>query len=62
MAILTHNRVHFEKLAGEYLRSGRAHYGIIIAVRRTPHELVRRLLALMNDVTQDEFQNQLRYI
>ena len=31
---LTHNRVHFEKLANKLLEDGKEHYGIIIATRR----------------------------
>lgn len=46
MAILTHNRADFEELARQYRESRRGHGGIIIAVRRPPHEIVRRLLAL----------------
>jgi len=37
-------------------------YGIIIAVRRPPYEIVRRLSLILNQVTADEIQNQLRYI
>jgi hypothetical protein len=58
----THNRVDFERLAEEYFATGREHYGIIIAVRRAPYEIVRRLLAIMNNVTADEMMNQLRYM
>jgi hypothetical protein len=59
MAILTHNRVDFEKLANQWLADRKTHGGIIISVRRPPHEIVRRLLVIMNDVTAEEFQNQL---
>ena len=38
MAILTHNREDFEKLASEYFTTGRSHAGIIIAVRRPAHD------------------------
>jgi|SRR5215467_12693013 len=60
--LLTHNRVHFENLAREYLEQERSHYGIIIAGRRSPYELVRRLLIVLNSVTADEIENQVRYI
>ena len=62
MAILTHNRADFEGLAKEYAAAGRAHSGIIIAVRRAPYEIARRLLLLLNDVTAEEMDNQVRYI
>lgn len=61
-ALLTHNRADFESLAREYLLSGREHHGIIIAVRRPPNEIVRRLLLVLNSTTKDEIKNQLRYI
>ena len=59
---LTHNRADFERLAQEYFAAGRTHYGIIIAVRRPARELAMRLLAVLNQVTADEMENQLRYI
>ena len=62
MAIVTHNRVHFETLAKQYLDEAKAHTGIIIAVRRTPFEIARRLLVVMNNVAADEMANQVRYI
>jgi predicted nuclease of predicted toxin-antitoxin system len=62
MAILTHNRADFEELARQYRESQRGHGGIIIAVRRPPHEIVRRLFVLLNQITADEMDNQLLYI
>lgn len=62
MALLTHNRDHFEALAQQYFAAGRAHYGIIVAVRRPPYELARRVLTILNHVTADEMENQLRYV
>lgn len=61
-AVLTHNRVDFENLAKDYVATGRTHYGIILAGRRSPYEVVRRLLILLDSVTADEMQNQLCYI
>ncbi|HKI05090.1 MAG TPA: DUF5615 family PIN-like protein [Thermoanaerobaculia bacterium] len=61
-AFLTHNRADFEALARGYFAEGRSHNGIIIAVRRPPHEIVRRLLAILNQVTADEMRDQTRYI
>ena len=46
----------------QYLEAGHRHYGIIIAVRRSPYEIVRRLLIVLNRVTADEMENQVRYI
>ena len=61
-AIVTHNRVDFENLAADFFQKERDHYGIIIAVRRSPYEIVKRLLRLLDEVTKDEMKNQIRYI
>jgi hypothetical protein len=61
-AMLTHNRKDYETLAQEYFTVGQAHYGIIVAARRRPYELARRLLSILNTTTADEMENQLRYI
>ena len=60
--LLTHNRTDFEALARTYAVTHRQHYGIILAVRRPPYELVRRLLQILNHVTADEMIEQVRYI
>lgn len=60
--LLTHNRADFEALAQTYLATGQTHSGIIIAVRHPPYEIMRRLLLILNHVTADEMQDQLRYI
>ena len=60
--LLTHNRADFEALYQQYLSERRDHYGILIAVRRLPHDIVRNLLAVLNHVTADEMMNQIRYI
>jgi len=60
--LLTHNRDHFVALAQEYFAAGRKHYGIIIAVRRPPQEIARRLLPILNQRTADEMEDQVRYI
>ncbi|HXO22791.1 MAG TPA: DUF5615 family PIN-like protein [Thermoanaerobaculia bacterium] len=60
--LLTHNRRDFERLAEEYVSSGRSHCGIILATRKHPQEIVRRLLLVLNRVTPEEIQDQIRYI
>ena len=60
--LLTHNRADFEALVRDYYESGHTHFGIIIAVRRTPYEIVRRLLPILNSTTADEMESVLRYI
>ncbi|WP_129672704.1 DUF5615 family PIN-like protein [Candidatus Chloroploca sp. Khr17] len=61
-AFLTHNRTDFEMLAETYFQRGHQHYGIIIALRHPPQEIVRRLLLVLDQMTADEFIDQLRYI
>ena len=60
--LITHNRVDFEQLAQEYFNQDKKHYGIILAVRHSPQEIARRLLIILNNVTADEMENQVRYI
>jgi hypothetical protein len=61
-AFLTHNRTHFERIAQEYLTAGKKHFGLIVAVRRRPQDIARRLLKILNFVTSDEMENVIRYI
>lgn len=61
-AFLTHNRDDFARLAQAYFNDGRKHYGIIIAVRRPPHEIVRRMLTILNQTTSDEAADQVIYV
>jgi predicted nuclease of predicted toxin-antitoxin system len=62
MAILTHNRVDFENLAQQYIVDKTSHCGIIVAVRRPPYEIARRLFFLLDRVSAEEMDNQLLYI
>ena len=61
-AILTHNRVDFERLAVSYFESGKTHAGIIIAVRRIPQDIVNKLLRILGNRSADEMKNQTIYI
>jgi hypothetical protein len=54
--------VDFEALARTYFAAGQPHDGIIVAVRRPPWEIARRLLRILSSVTAEEMQNQVRYI
>lgn len=60
--LFTHNRADFESLNVQYFNAGQTHYGIIIAIRRTPYLVAQRLLTILNAVTADEMENQIRYI
>jgi hypothetical protein len=60
--ILTHNHRHFAELAKEHFEAGQHHTGVIIADRHPTYEILRRLLRILNNVTADEMQDQVRYI
>jgi hypothetical protein len=59
---LTHNRADFEALDRSYRAASQSHSGIIVAVRHPAHEIVRRLLLILNQATADEMIDMLRYI
>ena len=61
-ALLTPNRVHFEALTQTYCAAGQPHDGIIVAVRRPPRDIARRLLRILNSVSAEEMHNHVRYI
>lgn len=60
--LATHNRADFELLARQYFNSGLKHYGIVIAVQRPAREIARRLLVILDQVTADEIEDQIRYV
>lgn len=60
--LVTHNRVDFEVLAQQYFSSELKHYGIIIAVQRPAQEVALRLLTILDQVTAEEIEDQVRYI
>lgn len=60
--LLTHNRKHFEALAQQYYEAGQKHYGLILALQRSPQELLKRLMPILNQITADEMQDRILYI
>lgn len=62
MVFLTHNRVDFEALHRQYLADGNFHWGVIVAARRRPYQILANLLRLLNRMTADELRAQLLYI
>ena len=62
MAILTHNRDDFLELARQYTSAGKHHCGIIIAIRRSPYDITRRLLSLLDRMTAEEMDDQTLFI
>ncbi len=61
-AVVTHNRLHFEKLYSEFAQKQLEHSGIVIAGRRDVYELARRVGLLLSAIPADLFRNQLFYI
>lgn len=61
-ALVTHNRPDFEQLVQASFESGDTHWGVIIARRRPPSALAKRLAVLLNTRTAGELQNQVVYI
>lgn len=60
--LVTHNRIDFEALVQTYFEAEQMHYGVIFAVRRSPQEIAQRLLVILNQVTADDMENQVRYM
>jgi hypothetical protein len=60
--LVTHNRHDFEQLAKDYFETESSHGGILIAVRRPPRGLAKRLLGVLNRLTSDELMNQIVYV
>ncbi|MBI2331375.1 MAG: DUF5615 family PIN-like protein [Chloroflexi bacterium] len=62
-AIVTHNRSDFEAQHLKFLKNGMKHYGVIVAKRRPKDsDVVAKLLTLLDAVTAEEMEDQLRYI
>jgi hypothetical protein len=59
---LTHNRIHFEKLANKFLEERKEHNGIIVANRRNIYELSRRIARLLELHNTEYIKNQLWYV
>ncbi|MDY6806390.1 MAG: DUF5615 family PIN-like protein [Cyanobacteriota bacterium] len=60
--LVTHNRLDFEKLHAQYLNNNRLHFGIVIASRKSPYEIAKRVAILLDTFTADEIANQLFYV
>ena len=46
--VFTHNRADFDELAKEFAAAGLPHAGIISAARNPVHEILRRLLVILD--------------
>lgn len=61
-ALVSHNRVDFEKLAVQFLQDGKEHHGIILATRRNVYELSRRIARFLEMHKSDSIKNQVWYL
>ena len=59
---LTHNRIHFEKLATKFFEDNKEHYGIILANRRNIYEQARRIARLLELHNTEYIKNNLWYV
>ncbi len=61
-AIITYNVRDFPRLHYEFLRDGKAHYGILVATQDEPGKTLRALLHLLRSVAAEDLRNQLVYL
>lgn len=61
-AILTHNAKDFVPLAAEWFFEGRVHAGIILSPQLEKGELLRRMLNLLRDFSEQEMANTVRFL
>ena len=61
-AILTFNSKDFVPLFQEWWEQGRTHHGVIVSAQIPIGVLLRRTLKLLNTVTADEMENNLKVL
>lgn len=60
---LTHNKKHFRILHEQYIAAGKKHFGIIVASRkRNSFETIKKLLGIIQNLSPEEMENQLKFI
>ncbi|NEP37750.1 DUF5615 family PIN-like protein [Moorena sp. SIO3B2] len=60
-ALLTHNRIDFERLNLEYIKEEKQHSGIIVVPQKNAYEVARRVGILVSMLAIEEIRNQLLY-
>ena len=60
--VLTHNRIHFERLHRDWLQEGRSHAGILVARRRPPRDVAARVGRLLARLGAADLKDQLFYV
>lgn len=60
--LLTFNTPDYVRLHFDWLQRGRPHAGIIVSDQLPIGETIQRLLNLLNRVTADEMQNEIRWL
>jgi len=61
-AIVTFNHRDFAVLHEQFLVSGKEHWGIVFSTEETLDVLRRRLLRLLNTLSDDSLKNQIRWL
>ena len=61
-AIVTFNFRDFAVRHGEYMASGKEHWGIVLSTEEPIGVLLQRLLRLLNTVSAEELKNQIRWL
>ena len=60
--LFTYNTADYVRLNFDWLRRGRPHAGIIVSDQLPIGETVHRLLNLLNRLTAEEMQNEIRWL
>ena len=60
--LFTYNTADYVRLHFDWLRRGRPHAGIIVSDQLPIGETVHRLLNLLNRLTAEEMQNEIRWL
>lgn len=60
-AIVSMNHKDFAPLHEQYLNEGKQHWGIVLSTEEPVPVLRRRLLRLLNSLSEDDLKNQVRW-
>ena len=61
-ALVTFNHQHLAPLHKQYIAEGKEHWGIILSTEESMSVLSRRLLRLLNTLSEDDLKNQVRWL
>ncbi len=61
-ALVTFNHKDFAVRHDKYIAEGKEHWGIIFSTEETTGVLLRRLLRLLNSLSDDQLKNEIRWL